>query len=223
VFDRLVAKLGQGNLGGSFRDNQKDDPVFSSAIANNQILDATLSSGGAASIRVPAPIVEVVSGSMETVLQQIKDFATSVHDINEFKQAQDILQNLGGDVDQILNGIAAAMLRIVQGIAKFMLDGAQAVIDSLLGLVSTLADGLRRMLTADCDNIPFVSTPPAFSPALSPPAPPGRGTASKRRLTRLSRSRRSRNKASSSRETRSASNIVLTSVLIAQSFRRLPA
>jgi hypothetical protein len=156
AFDGLVERLGNGNLGDCFRNNQQDDPVFSSGIANNQILDATLSSGSTASIRVPAAIMGAMSGPVDDVLKKIQDFTTSVGNINEFQRAREILQNLGGDLDQILNGIAAAMLRIVQGIIKFMLQGAQAVVDGLLDLLSTLTAALLLLLKAECD-VPFVS------------------------------------------------------------------
>lgn len=157
AFNELVEKLGNSNIGNSFRNNRKESPVFSYAISNNQILDAIMSGSTIAQLRIPVANLKEMSGPIDDLLNKIQDLTNSIVDNNEFLHAKEIFQNLGDNLDQILSGITAGLLRIIQGITKFMLQGVQTVVDCLIDSLSMLTEVLLRLLKAAC-NVPFVSS-----------------------------------------------------------------
>jgi hypothetical protein len=157
TFDGLVTQLGTGNMGTLAKNNEMDDPTFSSGIANNQFLDATMSNGRAAMLRLPTRVTATGDGPLDEVLKELQALAGTLSALPEFRQAQEIFQNLRGDVTQVLSSIGAGLLRILQGVAKAILMGIKAAVDKLLALLSGLIQSVLDLLTAEVE-IPFVSS-----------------------------------------------------------------
>ncbi|MBK8256444.1 MAG: hypothetical protein IPK82_27720 [Polyangiaceae bacterium] len=153
-FDQLVNEVGGGSLGGYTDTNTPSEPNFSSANANNIILNATLENASSASSAV---IRAVDSGPFDVLVQLIKTLVDAVENNEAFDQALTLMQNLGGSLDQIFVQIVQALLRVVQGLAKVMLAGVQAVVDAVLQLVQSFLNGIIALLNDKWD-IPFVTT-----------------------------------------------------------------
>ncbi|MEZ4361862.1 MAG: hypothetical protein R3B48_16855 [Kofleriaceae bacterium] len=153
AFDQLITLVGGGSLGGYVDSKTPSEPAFSSANANNPILNGTVSNAGSATYPSVSP------GSMtpfDTVLTQLQQLATTVQNDPAFAQALTYMTNLGGSPDQIFTQLLSALLRVVEGLVHAMLAGVQAVVDAVLQLLQAFLSGLQQMLAADW-NIPFVS------------------------------------------------------------------
>jgi hypothetical protein len=156
AFDALVAQLGTGNLGTVAKNNEVDDPTFASGIANNQFLEATMTNGGAVMLRLPSHVTGTGEGPFEEVLEELQKLARKIGALPEFRQAQEIFQNLHGDIAQVLSSIGAGLLRVLQGVAKAILLGIQTAVDELLTQLSGMINSVLELLTHEVD-IPLVS------------------------------------------------------------------
>ena len=152
-FDRLVAEVGGGTLGGYVNTNTPSEPAFSSANSNNIVLNSTLENASGATY---APINPSSNGPFDNVLQLIQQLVDSVESNPAFQQALNYMTNLGASPDQIFVQLLSALLRVIQGLAQAMIAGVQVVVDAVLQLVQAFLTGIKSLLNEEW-KIPFVS------------------------------------------------------------------
>jgi hypothetical protein len=155
LFDQLVSLVGGGSVGGYAQDNEPSEPAFTSAMANNVVLNATLNNAGGA---VTPSLLRAAAdtGPVDAIVAQLQQLAQTMENEPAFAQALAYLTNLGGSPDEIFQQLLSALLRVVQGVVDATLAGVQAVADALLTIAGAVLSAVQEMFTAAWD-IPFVS------------------------------------------------------------------